>query len=646
MGRALFFLFVCLLLAVACDPGRGLPDPNVGLDSVPPEDTVTVLPPDTLPGDAGGDTIAPDTAVPGDDVLDAFVADVGGDTEDGGPTPDVPPLDLAIPDLPPGVSPALQFNEVTTRDPTGGEDWFELIATGDEAVLLSDYAVVDGDPNHLLEPLPDIWMDPGEIFVVKAISAADWSPYPHVPFKLGSNDGLTLVKDGELVDRVEWYGQAPPEGTTLCRLDPGEPPWQLCKPTPNQPNEDVELKLSTCYDPFLWDRVTPVHLNLGAGAWQAMLAAPEAEEYHAGDLQFGPIQVNDVAIRIKGGNSIAAVAQTGTQRFSFKIDLNEYVPLQKLCGLKKLVLHNGWGDPSLLREHLAYRLARALDLPAPRTAFVDLTVEGVHLGVYLMVEPVDDDFFLKEHFADDNGDLYQADAPAGSLEELGDVFADYPGLAAKNNQDTTNHAALLTFINVLNHGTPQEWPAVLRVKDALRYLAWNTVLTNLDSYNGSGANYYLYEQQGVFTLLPWDADEAFGGHGCGCTDDALLAFAVDEPTCGPLAARPLLQRLLSVPAHASKYREYVEDLLAGGFAPATFALWTEAAAAVIRPELEEGSYFQDIDAFEAALLAGAPGGPFGLQAFVDARNLHLSAQLGGTEQTTHGGQGNCTSGTP
>lgn len=636
MGRGPSILIVSLLLAVACDPGRGVLEPGPGVDAAPPSDTIPILPQDTLPDGTEEDTSL-DSSEPD---LDGFVPDDVGDAEDSGPVPDVPPIDLADPDLPPGETPALLFNEVITKDPAG-DDWFELIAAGDEAVLLSDYAVVDGDPNHLLEPLPAIWVDPGEVFVVKAIGAADWSPYPHVPFKLGSNDGLTLAKDGQLIDRIEWFGQRPPEGTTLCRLPDGESTWQLCKPTPNQPNEDVELKAFICYDPFLWDRVTPLHLNLDAGAWQDMVATPEAEEYHAGDLQFGPIEVNDVAIRIKGGNSIASVAQTGTQRFSFKIDINEYVPLQKFCGLKKLVLHNGWGDPSLLREHLAYRLARELGLPAPRTAFVDLTIEEQHLGVYLMVEPVDDDFFLEEHFDNDNGDLYQADPPAGSLEDLGDAFADYPGLEPKSNQETTNHAALLTFIDVLNHGPSQEWPAVLRIKDALRYLAWNTVLTNLDSYNGSGSNYYLYEQEGVFTLLPWDADEAFGGHGCGCDDDALLAFAMDEPTCGPLAERPLIERLLGVPVHGAKYREYVEDLLAGGFAPETFALWTEAAAAVIRPELEDGVYFQDIDAFEAALLDGADGGPFGLQAFVDARAAHLAAQLSGAEPTTHEGQGNC-----
>ncbi|MFH1532524.1 MAG: CotH kinase family protein [Pseudomonadota bacterium] len=590
---------------------------------------------DTIPGEDVGQL--PDA--PGE-VVDTRV-------DDGTTSPDLPPLDLSVPDLAPGETPALLINEVLTKDLDGGSDWFELLAAGDEAVLLSDYSVVDGDSDHVLHPLPEVWLEPGDLYVVKAIAADDWSPYPHVLFKLGGNDSLTLASEGQLIDRIDWFGQPPPEGTTLCRMPPGASAWRLCEASPGQPNQALKLKLSSCYNPFLWDRATPLELTLEPGAWEAMLAHPEAEEYHPGDYYFDDMHLGNVAIRIKGGSSIAKVADTGTHRFSFKVDFNRYVETQSFCGLRKVVLHNGWGDPTLLREHLAFRLARQLGVPAPRSAFVDLTVAGEHLGIYLMVEPVDDDFFLDENFSNDKGDLYKAGEPAGTLAYRGESFGDYPGFSVENNQDTTDHAALLAFIDVLNHGEPQAWPSVMRVNDTLRYLAWNTVLTNLDSYNGTAANYYLYEQDGVFTPIPWDADEAFGSHDCGCGVDALLAFAVDEPTCGPLADRPLLEKLLSVPAHALGYHKYVKEMLAGGFEPATFTLWKDAAAEVVRPGLEEGVYFQGIDEFEAALADGPVGGPgdedlIGLQRFVEERNEHLDAQLAGSEPATRSGQGNCT----
>ncbi|PKM79062.1 MAG: hypothetical protein CVU88_07740, partial [Firmicutes bacterium HGW-Firmicutes-13] len=52
----------------------------------------------------------------------------------------------------------------------------------------------------------------------------------------------------------------------------------------------------------------------------------------------------------------------------------------------------------------------------------------------------------------------------------------------------------------------------LDVDAALRYIAVSTALANFDSYQGSlGHNYYLYEQNGVFTILPWDLNMSFGG---------------------------------------------------------------------------------------------------------------------------------------
>ena len=528
-----------------------------------------------------------------------------------------------------------------TKNLPGGADWFELLATGDEAVHLAEYSVVDGNPAHPLASLPDLWLEPGERVMIQAVGADEPTAVPHVPFKLGGNDRLILARDGELVDTIAWPGQAPSMGTSLCRLPDGDSSWQLCRPTGGGANEDLVIKPFTCFDPFLWDRVVPVELALDDESWAAMLAAPEAEEYVTGDFVFDAMEVANVAIRIKGGGSIPLIAAGGTNRFSFKVDFNKYVEDQTLCGFGKVFLHNGWGDPSLLREHLAFRLARTLGIPAPRSAFVDLTVAGQHLGVYLMVEPVDDDVFLEEHFKNDKGDLYEASAPAGALSDLGPSYADYPGFDLKTNQDSTDHAPLLSLIQTLNHGAPETWPTVLHINDTLRYLAWNTVLVNLDSYNGTGANYYLYEEDGVFTPVPWDGDEAFGGHSCGCAPDALLELALDEPTCGPLAERPLLDKLLTIPEYAAKYRGYAEALLGAGFEPATFAAWRTHAADVIRSPRADGVYFESLDAFEAALTDGAEEGPFGLQAFVEARTVTLADQLAGAAPTTRDGQGNC-----
>ena len=53
------------------------------------------------------------------------------------------------------------------------------------------------------------------------------------------------------------------------------------------------------------------------------------------------------------------------------------------------VLHGPYGDPSLLRNALAYRLARATGRYASRTRFCEVVVDGDYLGVYLLVERIE-----------------------------------------------------------------------------------------------------------------------------------------------------------------------------------------------------------------------------------------------------------------
>ncbi len=623
-----------LVLAVACSSSPG---PSPGDSTSPGEDTAA-------PGET---VVAPDATAPDDLAVPLPDAVVGEDLEPDEETsvpPDAElPPDVALP------SPALVINEVVTKDPEGGPDWFELTVVGNEAVNLADYAVVDGDPDHLPQNLPKVSLMPGQFYVLQAIDADEWSPDPFVPFKLGGVDALTLRRAGEIVDRVDWRGQPPAAGTSLGRLGDGAGPWGLRQPTPGAANKDLLVKLNTCADPFFWDRAIPVELAVDEASWAAMKANPAAEEYHPGNFLFMGTKVDNVAIRIKGGKGgLEAVTQSGTDRYSFKVDFNEYVDKQKFCGVKKLVFNNGLRDPTMLREHLAYRVARQMGLPAPRTAFVDLTVAGHHLGLYLMVEPVDDDFFLEEHFDNDNGDLYQADQPDGTLQYQGPSFFDYQGIDVENNQETTTHAAFLAFIKTINQGPGAPLDTVLDVKAALRYLAWSAALLNLDGYLGTGRNFYLYEQDGIFTVIPWDVEESFGTHDCGCETPALLDFFVDEPTCGPLSGRPLAATLLGDPARLDKYHQYLGELLAIPLAPKTLAAWTELPAGLVRTSLEAGDPgFYSVNEFETALVEQVgPVGPtsvtvFGIAPFVKERGASIAAQLEGKKDSANGGKGNC-----
>ncbi len=52
------------------------------------------------------------------------------------------------------------------------------------------------------------------------------------------------------------------------------------------------------------------------------------------------------------------------------------------------VLHGPYADKSLIRNALTYQTGRALGIPAPRSKFCELVIDGELLGTYLLVEKV------------------------------------------------------------------------------------------------------------------------------------------------------------------------------------------------------------------------------------------------------------------
>lgn len=128
--------------------------------------------------------------------------------------------------------------------------------------------------------------------------------------------------------------------------------------------------------------------------------------------------------------------------------------------------------------------------------------------------------------------------------------------------DKSNDDILIDMLNELNHGTDYE--KYIDVEESLKYISLNAVTANMDSYlGGNKQNYYLYEDKGVFSILPWDYNMAFGGMG---SADVLI----DEPTQGALAERPLIAKLLANDEYKAKYHEIFSEMMNGYLADDTF----------------------------------------------------------------------------
>jgi len=532
----------------------------------------------------------------------------------------------------------LVINEIMAKDSDGGFDWFELYNTGDTAVALGDYQITDDGEDQEPVALPDISLSSGDFLVIYATGEETDEVLYWVDFKLGSSDSLSLILDDEVVDYMEWDDSDAPEGFSYGLYPDGSWDSQTLEVTPSAENEPVDF--------FSEDTVESLYITISETDWDSILSSPLEEEYHTASVTYRDVTLDDVAFRTKGSSSLQAVASMNGIRYSFKVDMNYYVDGQKLLGMKKINLNNNYKDPTYMRERIAYDMMRSLGLPTPRLSYVNLYINGSLHGLYTLVEQVDSEF-LEANFDNSEGDLYKPDGTGSDLLWIGSDFAAYSGVELKTNEDSSDNAWFISMVNELNNGGDLE--SVLDVDEILRYFAVSTAMSNLDSYQGTLAhNYYIYEQDGWFSIIPWDFNESFGTFRMDCRDsNTMITFYIDEPTSGSLADRPLIAKLLEDSEYKAAYHGYLEDLIYGIMDPAAIADTIDDTKNLISEHVyNDPTAFYSYAQFEASLGYTMIGEIFGLQGFVEDRTDNIIGQLSGSEPCEGDGSGNCGGGMP
>jgi hypothetical protein len=332
-----------------------------------------------------------------------------------------------------------------------------------------------------------------------------------------------------------------------------------------------EVRITSLYDGLL-DTLTNNYLFSFNFLQQQIRDIP----YTYCKIELDGTALDTIGIRHKGFNS-----WWSSPKKPLKLDLNRFKKGQTYQGLQKLNLHNRASDPTFQREALCYALLDNMDVPSPRTAYCKVYLDDDYVGLYRLVEEVDNEF-LAVHFGDHAGNLYKQNASGSGgygLEWLGNQAESYyPHLRLENHRNENNWLALVHFIDVLNN-TPDAIFAdsiatVFNVSGFLRALAFDLAINNYDCYVNSGRNYYLYQDvggDGKFHWLPWDYNLSW-------REDASLL----EPD---LALSPVLvRRLLAVPQFLAEFRaQYC--VLRQYFATDVLVPRIDATAALIRPAL-------------------------------------------------------------
>jgi len=399
------------------------------------------------------------------------------------------------------------------------------------------------------------------------------------------------------------------------------------------------------------NRVMQINIEIDEADFQDMIENALEEEFKPATVTVNGDVYPSVQVRTKGNSSLRSVAGSGGKRFSFKINFGKLVRGQTLAGVTQLNLNNGFSDPSYMREFLSYKIFEEMGVAVPAFAYAALHVNGEYYGLYLAVESILEPF-LERSFGDLTGDLYKSVGGAGStLAYSGPDPANYAGLEVKSTRKNSDWSKLIAMLRALQTGEDLE--THLDVDAALRYLAVSTALLNFDSYQGNFAhNYYLYEQDGVFTVLPWDLNMSFGGFGVGAGFEQMLNVPVDEPTSGKVTERPLIATLLAVDEYRARYHSYLEEIatayLGGDYLKDLTAKVYALIADYVR---DDPTSFYTFEQFEQNIVSatgggiggnrggGISGGVPGILELASAMSETIMKQLSGELPSTNEGNG-------
>ena len=333
--------------------------------------------------------------------------------------------------------------------------------------------------------------------------------------------------------------------------------------------------------------------------WAQFIAEAPEEEYIPCTVSVDGEEFRQVGLRAKGNNSRRLTEEYGLSRYSLKLEFDHYVDGGSYHGLDKFSLDASFQDNSYLKTYLVYDMMEYMGVPAPLRSFVWVTVNGSPWGLFLAVEEPEE-AFARRNFGADHGQLYKPDYTSLNAENadvalryVGDDPERYPNIFdnAKFDVDGADQARLIQSLKTLASGDDLE--RAVNVDEVLRYFVVQVFVMNWDSYLGrTGHNYFLYEEDGVLSILPWDYNLAFGTYALGMTDpitdpNVLVNYPILTPAPGEhMTKRPLYHQLMQVDAYYLRYQELFDWFLTEYVESGELSLVLWEAAELIAPYVQ------------------------------------------------------------
>ncbi|MBQ6877212.1 MAG: CotH kinase family protein, partial [Oscillospiraceae bacterium] len=473
------------------------------------------------------------------------------------------------------------------------------------------------------------------------------------------------------------------------------------------------------YETKLFDNSYVHTIDIEMENWDSFIETAENEEYSVCDITIDGETIKNVGIRGKGNTSLSSVSSMGSQRYSFKIEFDQYDSTSAYHGLDKLSLNNLIQDATFMKDYLTYQMMNAFGVSAPLCSFAYITVNGEDWGLYLAVEGVEESF-LRRNYGNDYGELYKPDSmnfgggrgngkgfdmnefaenfengefqmpssedfgtgatPGTSSGENfgnqggfggfgnmmspdmqggfnGEMPSDFSGMtppdmnggfgggmgsedvklqyidddpesysniftSAKTDVTKADKTRLIESLEVLSTGKNVEH--AVDIEAVLRYFVVHNYVVNGDSYTGSMVhNYYLYEEDGKLSMIPWDYNLAFGTF-----QGNNASSAVNDSIDAPLSVsgngdRPMADWIFQNEEYTEAYHKYFAEFLK----TVDIQKIIEDAEAIIAPYIEKDpTKFCTFEEFEKGVET--------LKEFCSLRTKSIEKQLSEGENFT------------
>ncbi|MBL7765507.1 MAG: CotH kinase family protein [Chitinophagaceae bacterium] len=384
--------------------------------------------------------------------------------------------------------------------------------------------------------------------------------------------------------------------------------------------------------------IQKIEIQFSQANWDYQMdtAKHGSEGYLMADwVKVNGVLYDSVGVKYKGNSSYDSTQMKNPLHIAF----DEFKD-QSHQGYKDIKLSNGYGDPSVIREVLGYRILKNY-MHCPESNFAQVYINGNLIGLYSSAENIDKKF-CGDHFYSNYNPFFKCNPISN------------PSPANKSNLKYIN-ADSNSYMNLYEMKSKTGWNDFVKLCDTVTnytaslgnnldmdrvawMLAFNNVLVNLDSYSGVFCqNYYVYKDNTAhYNPIIWDLNMAFGAFpfsGAGGTsmgNQTVTSMQQFPPTNHSTDTYwPLINDVFANDRFRKTYIAHMRTIISDMFASGIYNGWATQLQSIVDTAVQsDPNKFFTYTQFQNGMNTNTTVGSYtvpGINTLMDARATYLQS---------------------